>query len=344
MATGGKMISVIIPVYNGAKHLEECLKHVLASTYKDYEVIVVDDCSCDGSSGIAQIYTKNIINLAQRQGPAAGRNAGSKDARGEILLFVDSDIFITPDTLRRVADFFNGSNGADAITGLYSAQSPYTNFSSRYKNLYLRYKFTNIPAFTCAANTALLAVRKASFEKAGGFNPDMFTCEDFEFSQRFSAAGFRIYNDKGLEAVHSRYFSFFGLISDDFIKAVNMAHLFFNRRSTIHRHPGERGVLSISRGQMFAVAATFLLFIDLCLLLFFPLRGLAAAGSILAGITVICNFDFWRFQWRGQSAAFKIRAFLFTYIEHLISAFAVITAVARRMVGIKKGNFPFLLA
>ncbi|MFA5157118.1 MAG: glycosyltransferase family 2 protein [Candidatus Omnitrophota bacterium] len=344
------MISIVIPVYNGQKHLEDCLKHIFISTYKDYEIIIVDDCSSDASSQIAdkgRFYRDVpffIIRLGQRQGPAAARNIASQNARGEILLFIDADIFIAPDTMQRVADFLGASNGADAITGLYSVQPAYTNFSSRYKNLYLRYKFANAAEFTCTANTALLAVRKVSFEKTGGFNPDMLTCEDFEFSQRFAAAGFNIYNDKGLEVVHSRYFSLPGLISDDFIKAVNMAHLFLNRRGAIRRHPGEKGILSISRSQMFATVATFLLFIDLCLLPFFPSVGFVAIGVVLAAITAISNFDFWRFQWKGQKPVFKILSFLFTYIEHLISAFGVITAVARRIVGIKKGNFPFLLA
>jgi len=333
------MISIIIPVHNGAGHLEECLKRVFASTYQDYEVIIADDCSSDASDRIARAYAKNIIRLPERRGPAAARNAGSQSAGGEILLFIDSDIFIMPDTLQRIADFLRENGNIDAVTGIYSARCPYVNFSSRYKNLYLRYKFTVIPEFTCAANTALLAVRRSSFEKAGRFDPDVSTCEDFEFSQRFAAAGFKIYNDKGLEVAHSRYFSLFGLIRDDFIKAVNMAHLFFNRRNRLYRHPGERGALSIGHSQMAAVTTTFLLFIFFCLLPFFSSAWLIAACLMLGVFTLACNFSFWRFQWRGQSMGFKAASFSFTYIEHLISAFAVLFAAIRMIAGKTKGDF-----
>jgi glycosyltransferase involved in cell wall biosynthesis len=327
------MISIIIPVYNGKRHLEVCLTHIAASTYKDYEIIVVDDCSSDDSGQIAKKYTVHIIRLAQKNGPAAARNIGSQSAKGEILLFIDNDIFIMPDTIQRMAVFLNENKDMDGVTGIYAQQPFYPNFCSCYKHLYLRYKFINMPELISVPNTALLAVRKDAFKKTGGFNPALITGEDFEFGQRFSKAGFKVYNDQALEVAHARYFSFVNLIYDDFIKARNLAEVFLNQGGMDYRYPGETGTLSISGKQLAAVISTLLLLINLCLLPFLPYFIFIATGLILASATIIYNLDFWRFLWKRRGVLFKFQSFLFTYLEHLVSAAAIITAIIKRGAG-----------
>jgi len=332
------MISIIIPVYNGRENLEKCLRHIHQSTYKDYEIIVVDDCSDDGSGEVAKRYTENIMRLEKRSSPAMARNVGSQRAKGDVLLFIDADIFIMTDTIRRIANFLNKNKHIDGVTGPYAEESPSINFCSRYKHLYLRYKFINMPEFVSVPNTALLAVRKDSFEKVERFNTNMFTCEDFEFGQRFSKAGYRIYNDKTLEVIHNRYFSFRTLLYDDFIKAVNLTQLFLDWKEDIHRYPGESGILSISTRQILAVVLTMLLIVDLGFLFFYFSPGLIAIGLSLLLFTIMANIDFWRFQWKGKSIPFKILSFLFTYFEHFVSGIAIMTAILRRIFKKSKEN------
>lgn len=333
------MISIIIPVYNGEENLEKCLRHILQSTYKDYEIIVVDDCSDDGSGEIAKRYTENVITLNKRAGPATARNVGSQKTKGEVLLFIDADIFIMSDTIHHIANFLNENKHIDGVTGLYAEKSPSLNFCSRYKHLYLRYKFINMPKFVSVPNTALLAVRKDSFKKVKGFNTYMFTCEDFEFGQRFSKAGYKIYNDKSLEVIHNRYFSFRTLVYNDFTKVINLTHLFLNWKNDIYRYPGEKGILSISIKQQLSVTLTMLLLINSGLLFFHFSPVFMAIELILLLLTIMANIDFWRFQWKGKSILFKIQSFLFTYFEHLLSAIAVIAAIFRRISKKSKGDF-----
>ncbi len=333
------MISIIIPVYNAEENLEKCLKHILESTYKDYEIIVVDDCSDDGSGKIAKRYTENVITLNKRSGPSMARNIGTQKAKGKVLLFIDADIFIMSDTIHRIANFLNENKHIDGVTGLYAEQSPSLNFCSRYKHLYLRYKYINCPEFVSMPNTALLAVREDSFKKVKGFNTYMFTCEDFEFGQRFSKAGYKIYNDKNLAVIHNRYFSFGSLVYKDFTKAVNLTHLFLIWKNDIYRYPGEKGILSISIKQQLGIIFTTLLLINLCLLFFHLSPVFIATELILLSFTIMANMDFWRFQWKGESILFKIQSFLFTYLEHLLSAIAVITAIFRRIFKKSKGDF-----
>ena len=133
------MISIIIPVHNARRNLETCLRRVLVSSCRDYEIIVVDDCSDDGSGQAARKYTENIIGLNKKSGPAVARNAGSKRAKGEVLLFIDSDILIMKDTLHRIADFLNENKDIDGVTSLHVGQPLFLNFCSQYKYLYYKY-------------------------------------------------------------------------------------------------------------------------------------------------------------------------------------------------------------
>src|SRR2546421_10997536 len=92
-------LSVVIPVYNGGPQLKRCLDALLASDFRNYEIVVVDDGSTDGGAAeAAQARGVEVIKLDSRQGPAAARNRGSAQARGGIIFFVDSDVVVRADT------------------------------------------------------------------------------------------------------------------------------------------------------------------------------------------------------------------------------------------------------
>ena len=99
-------ISVVIPVYNCETYLARCLDSVLLSTFKNKEIILVNDGSTDGSLEIMNWYQKkykNIIRILNKEngGPASARNAGVKLAKGEYTAFFDSDDFIHPYNLEK---------------------------------------------------------------------------------------------------------------------------------------------------------------------------------------------------------------------------------------------------
>src|SRR3989344_8458689 len=97
------MISIIVPVYNDQVFLEKCLTSIFSSDYKDFEVIVVDDHSKDNSVNIAKKFPCKIIELKTNEGVANARNQGADTAKGDILVFFDSDIMIEKDTLSKFA-------------------------------------------------------------------------------------------------------------------------------------------------------------------------------------------------------------------------------------------------
>ncbi len=87
-------ISVIIPVYNEEKTIKKCLDSLFEQTYLDFEVIVVDDGSTDGTAKVVSEINKPNLQIIKQdhKGPAMARNLGVSQAKGEILVFVDADM------------------------------------------------------------------------------------------------------------------------------------------------------------------------------------------------------------------------------------------------------------
>lgn len=95
-------VSVVIPTYNCAKFVKDAVESALGQTYKDYEIVVVDDGSVDGTKEILTPYmAKNLINCVyqENKGHSCARNAGIKHARGEFIAFLDADDIWLPDKL-----------------------------------------------------------------------------------------------------------------------------------------------------------------------------------------------------------------------------------------------------
>lgn len=101
------MVSVIIPIYNAEPYLCRCLDSVLNSTYRNFEVILVNDGSTDGSLGICQEYASKDSRIhlisQQNKGVSAARNRALEECHGEWAVFVDADDMIAPNFLGLIA-------------------------------------------------------------------------------------------------------------------------------------------------------------------------------------------------------------------------------------------------
>lgn len=104
--------SIIVPVYNTEKYLKRCLDSIKSQSFKDYEVIIVNDGSTDKSSDIISKYSYKVINQ-KNQGLSMARNNGVKDANGDYLIFLDSDDYIEKDLLKEINNSL--SNNPDLV-------------------------------------------------------------------------------------------------------------------------------------------------------------------------------------------------------------------------------------
>ena len=115
------MISIIVPIYNVEKYLPQCLDSLVSQTYKDIEIILVDDGSLDHCPEICDAYAEKdarIVVIHQKnRGVAAARNAGLKDARGECVGFVDPDDWVSPDMYGAMLEAMQAAQAELAICG-----------------------------------------------------------------------------------------------------------------------------------------------------------------------------------------------------------------------------------
>lgn len=116
------MISVIVPVYNVETYLEECLDSIQNQTYTDFEVLLVNDGSTDGSQAICECYCQadkrfRLMNQTN-QGQSVARNTGVAASRGEFIAFVDSDDMILPNYLETLMHYM--SDNVDIVESQFS--------------------------------------------------------------------------------------------------------------------------------------------------------------------------------------------------------------------------------
>ena len=104
--------SIVIPVYNVEKYIKKCLDSVFSQTYKDFEVIVVNDGTKDNSMDIVKNYDVKVINQ-ENMGLSAARNTGVENASGDYLIFLDSDDYWEKDLLKKINDSLN--NNPDVV-------------------------------------------------------------------------------------------------------------------------------------------------------------------------------------------------------------------------------------
>ena len=97
-------VSVIIPAYNEENYIENCLRSLEKQTFKDFEIIVVDDGSTDKTKSMLERFKEVMVLVGKHAGPGASRNIGAKKAKGEVLVFVDADMTFDKEYLENLIE------------------------------------------------------------------------------------------------------------------------------------------------------------------------------------------------------------------------------------------------
>jgi glycosyltransferase involved in cell wall biosynthesis len=228
----GPYISVIVPLFNNediiAQNLE-AIKNQKDISNENYEIIVVDDCSTDDSANIAIPLCDKLVKLDENQGAAAARNAGAKEASGELLVFVDSDVFLESSSLSLLKGLFEKDKDLCAAVGRYTEQPFHNNTINVYHNLFTRYHHDLSPSDIDWFWGAIGAVRKKEFNSVGGFDERYkgASAEDMELGLALSKTGHKIRYFPKAMGTHAHYFTLKSMLVNDYKKAVLGAKLRF---------------------------------------------------------------------------------------------------------------------
>jgi glycosyltransferase involved in cell wall biosynthesis len=180
-------ISVIIPTYNRAVFLPEAIASVLAQTYNDFELLVVDDGSTDNTADLLAGYGDRLRYLRQpNRGPAAARNHGIRAARYDLLAFLDSDDRFVPNKLAIQAEAMQ-TNPSLLIS--HTEEIWYRNgVHLNQKNIHRKAGgnlFERCLAL-CVVGMSTVMARRQLFEQVGMFDEDLPCCEDYDLWLRVS--------------------------------------------------------------------------------------------------------------------------------------------------------------
>lgn len=211
-------ISVIVPVYNGALVLEQCLAALSRSHGVAWECIVVDDGSTDGSGAIAQAWGARVVQSdAPRSGPGRARNRGASLASAPLLCFVDADVVVRPDTLSRFVARFRAEPEIDAAFGSYDTDPRAKGLLSQYRNLLHHYVHQTGREAASTFWAGCGAMRRDAFESLGGFDGAYTrpSIEDIELGYRIRARGGEIRLVKAIQVSHLKRWTLWGILTTD---------------------------------------------------------------------------------------------------------------------------------
>jgi glycosyltransferase involved in cell wall biosynthesis len=308
-------ISVIIPVYNGEKFLPGCLDALTPTSYRQYELIVVDDCSTDSSAEISHKKGALVLRMSRQSGPGGARNLGAQKARGEVLFFVDADVVVKPDTLERVAANFMEHPDIAAVFGSYDDEPAEKNFISQYKNLFHRFVHQEARSEAETFWAGCGAVRRDVFLAVDGFDAERYprpAIEDIELGYRMRTKGHRILLDKQLQAKHLKRWTLKSMLhADIFCRAIPWSMLIFERKGMVND-------LNLQTTDRICAGLLGLALLTLPFSIFKP-QLLLLTAFLLAMIPIL-NHKLYRFFYNQRGLVFAILAFPLHLLYYLYSA------------------------
>ena len=215
-------LSVIVPAHQSSRFLPETLEALVCSRLpRDcWELIVVDDASTDETSFVAARYADTLVRLAGNPyGPAYARNRGVEVSRGEVIVFVDADICVHSDSLRRFAVLFAKDSDLGAAFGSYDTRPRSPGLVSQYRNLLHHYVHNQNAGEAETFWAGLGAVRRSALIGVGMFDEWHYPrpqIEDIELGRRLRQHGYRILLDPGIQGTHLKRWTLRDVLKTDF--------------------------------------------------------------------------------------------------------------------------------
>lgn len=317
--------SIIIPCYNASKTITQCLQAVTSQNDSDYEVIVVDDASTDETAQMAVKFPVRLLRQARNQGAAAARNRGAREAKGEALVFTDSDCVPPEDWLKRIRDYFRDPVIV-SISGMYRTENNHSS-QARFIGYDIDFRLRQEPAAAAIFGTYNCAIRREIFFELGGFDEHFpgITLEDTDF-------GFRL---------GRRYPGRMRLAKDLFVGHYHRERLlpYLERQYLLSR--GRVWLMGTpNRAETYAPKTT-LTQIPLPALM---LSALFIAGAVsfpiylfpafgLAGLFIACNWKFLKSIPRTESFDFRFYVLGMQWIRNLVFSIGIFAGLMDRIRG-----------
>jgi GT2 family glycosyltransferase len=319
-------LSIIIPVYNAAGTLRGCLASIFTNREPSYEVIVVDDASKDESVKIALEFPCRVIALESNIMAANCRNLGAKLASGEIFVFFDSDQLMRLDTLRNFDQLLRADPTADAIVASFQPDTPSSGFFSKFKNLRHHHVHQTATVKGSTLASGLTAIRRASFEGQGGFEPayQPASIEDIALGYRLARSGGRIRFCGNIQVTHLKSYTLWQLVRSDILdRAIPWVGLMMRDRMWQNN-------LNTSNTRVFSVAASWSLAMAPMVL---GWRWGGFVALVCSGLIAFANFGFLAAALRHFGLGFLAKSVLFMPVMYFYHGVGLLAGLTQYLIG-----------
>jgi glycosyltransferase involved in cell wall biosynthesis len=180
MQHNNPLVSVIVPTYNSSEHLEMCLQSVGEQTYRNIELVVVDNNSGDNTKEVARRFTSKVFNKGPER--SAQVNYGVERATGEYIYKIDSDFVLDRNVVQQCIDEIQ--KGFDAVV-VHNSPDVRVSWIAKIRKFEVdMYKYD-------ITHSSARFVKKDVYEKIGGFNSKITAGEDYDFQNKLNRGGYK---------------------------------------------------------------------------------------------------------------------------------------------------------
>lgn len=304
------LLSVVIALYDTEHEVRICLESIFRSEWAFFEVIVVDDCSTDNSLSIAKQFPCRFFSTDKNSGPAKARNIGVREAKAEIILFLDSDTRIKENTLQLFYEAFQERPDVSAVIALPEWKSLRKGRASDYNALRNHFSLENSAILTDYFTTQMGAIRRQNFLAVGGFNEKYISAdiEDIELGLRLPVDSILIH--KGIIIGH-HFPPLTSILKKYFRRAALLTQLLNENKKLCRTHASNAGMISIWMALLSFISLLLILGHHLFLFLF----------SVYTLCFIFVNFKLFVFSIIKKEPTYLLEAIFFEYIFSLAIGF-----------------------
>lgn len=318
-------VSIIMPAYNSEKTIDLCLKSIFNSSYKNFKVIVVDDGSTDSTSEKAKKYRCKIIKLKKNRGVAYARNIGARNAKSNLLVFIDSDVIVRKNTLLKLVTAYKSNPTIKIVCATQSGKYLSNNFGAKFITLkvFYDYKWEKNEKIRehSAITTDCCLIEKKVFDEIKGFNMGYKGAgmEEFEFSYRLNKKGYLKYIYRDI--LYDHKVSLRKRVNALFRRASLYLPLFLKKKSfETDGATGTKNESFISLSYFLGLITILLAFISIKLLII-PL--------LFFIIIFTAKLNFFLYLMRKQGILFSLISFFALIYLHLAISFGVFLGIIK---------------
>jgi len=243
--------SVVIPLYNKANYIQSCLESVLKQTHKEFEVILVNDGSTDGSEAVVERFQDSRIRLVHQEnkGASAARNKGVSLAKHEWIALIDADDYWYPNHLEELQNTIEQFPKADVVCNNYEIlldndfiKQPAFSIEYPLKAQYIEDYFKG-SLIDPIAWTSALSFTSSIFKKVGEFDTNIKSGQDIDLMVKFGLAATIAFNPKVTMRYHRKTEN---NLSDDTVLREKLSYI-DNHRSKEKKNPSLHQYMDINR-------------------------------------------------------------------------------------------------